>query len=143
MIAASFAGLSTKVSSMHRFLLSKYTVPGVSPGSLPANDALDGLAEALGIAAKAYRDVKRSRGGRGRPLMLMVVQPGERNAFDQQWMSTRLWEQHGVDTMRRTLVRVSRRALEHPVVGRDVRGCHGEGDTGGGGMRIESVLWRR
>lgn len=39
--------------------------------------------------------------------MVMVVQPGERNAYDQQWLQTRLWERHGVRTLRRTLAQVS------------------------------------
>lgn len=38
--------------------------------------------------------------------MVMVVQPGERNAYDQQWLQTRLWERHGVRTLRRTLAQV-------------------------------------
>lgn len=41
--------------------------------------------------------------------MVMVVQPGERNAYDQQWLQTRLWERHGVRTLRRTLAQVGRR----------------------------------
>lgn len=39
-------------------------------------------------------------------VMVMVVQPGERNAYDQQWLQTRLWERHGVRTLRRTLAQV-------------------------------------
>ena len=36
----------------------------------------------------------------------MVVQPGERNAFDQQWLQTQLWEVHRVPTLRRSLAQV-------------------------------------
>jgi hypothetical protein len=38
---------------------------------------------------------------------MMVVQPGERNAFDQRWLSTRIWETAGVRVERRTLRQVA------------------------------------
>lgn len=44
-------------------------------GELPANQALEKLPAALAMAAKEY-----GQGG----VVLMVVQPGERNAYDQQ-----------------------------------------------------------
>jgi glutathione synthase len=37
----------------------------------------------------------------------MVVQPGERNAYDQQWIQQQLWQAHGVDMVRLTLRQVA------------------------------------
>ncbi len=38
----------------------------------------------------------------------MVVQPGERNAYDQQWIQQQLWQAHGVDMVRLTLAQIGR-----------------------------------
>lgn len=43
--------------------------------------------------------------------MVMVVQPGERNAYDQQWLQLTLWERHGVRTLRRTLGDIAARGI--------------------------------
>jgi len=67
------------------------------PPSLPPNSALEGLAAGL---AEAWR----AAGGTG--VVLFVVQPGERNVFDQQWLQATLWSEHGVRTVRRTLAQV-------------------------------------
>ncbi len=94
---------------MHRHLFLRGG-PAAQPllRHLPPNGAMDELAGAIGTAAADY--------GAAGGVMLMVVQPGERNAFDQQWLQLRLWELHGVRTLRRTL--------------REVR----EGRGGGGGL---------
>lgn len=112
MIAASFAALSAKTSELHRYLASRDPDNLLPPrSSLPSNGALDGLASALATAAAAYCSHKGweeprvgSRLDLSCPAALMVVQPGEMNAFDQQWLCTTLWEKHGIDTIRRTLV---------------------------------------
>ena len=39
----------------------------------------------------------------------MVVQPGERNVFDQRLIAQRLWDAHGVRTTRATLAEIARR----------------------------------
>jgi len=41
--------------------------------------------------------------GDGGAKVLMVVQPAERNVFDQRWIAAQLWEQHGIRTVRATL----------------------------------------
>ena len=39
----------------------------------------------------------------GKPVMVMVVQPGERNVLDQRHLEFALWDQYGVSTVRLTL----------------------------------------
>lgn len=55
----------------------------------------------------------------------MVVQPGERNAYDQQWLQTRLWERHGVRTLRRTLAQVGASGQRRGCWGRVMAACSG------------------
>jgi len=132
MIAASFASLSSKVSAMHKYLAGRHPGAGVSPGDVPENPALERLADALGTAAREYCALRGlEAGGTDGPAMLMVVQPGEMNAFDQQWISAALWERHGVDTVRRTLAEV------------EAEGAVGEdGGLTVGGRRVACVYLR-
>lgn len=56
-IAASFAGLSSKVTGLHRFLVQSQTYPEdllPSLDALPENKAIDGLVHGLAEAHKAY-----------------------------------------------------------------------------------------
>ena len=55
---------------------------------LPENNVTSGVADALGQAA--------SESGIKDAVVLMVVQPGETNAYDQQWLQLALWERHKV-----------------------------------------------
>ena len=109
-IASSFSSLSSKVSDLHHYL-SKRTdffndhAPGflnILPENLPSNDS--GKAIALGIATawKLY-DVETS-------LVMMIVQPGENNIFDQRWIELELFQKHGIKLIRRTLAEVQKSA---------------------------------
>ena len=100
-IASSFGCLSTLVGRMHRHLLDRAGAGPSELARLPPNNAMDEIAGALGAAAAAH--------GAAGGAVLMVVQPGERNAFDQQWLQLRLWEMHRVRTVRRTLADVAAR----------------------------------
>ena len=80
---------------MHRYLLGRLGATEAELGSLPPNNAMDEIVNAMGLAAAEY--------GAPGAAMVMVVQPGERNAYDQQWLQTRLWERHHVRTLRRSL----------------------------------------
>lgn len=97
-IASSFGCLSTLVGRLHRYLLQRSGVPQQQLDALPPNNAMDDIVDAMAVAAAEY--------GQEGGVMVMVVQPGERNAFDQQWLQTRLWERHGVRTLRRTLAQL-------------------------------------
>ncbi|CAG9463273.1 unnamed protein product [Pedinophyceae sp. YPF-701] len=120
MIAASFASLSTLVSRLHRYLALRH--PGILAGdadanNLPENEPLAGFADAMGEAVRRYcahKGWEAPRPGASSapdaPIVLMVVQPGERNAFDQQWIASTLWERHGVRTVRKLFKEVAAEA---------------------------------
>ncbi|KAK9469690.1 hypothetical protein V1512DRAFT_219063 [Lipomyces arxii] len=102
-ISASFGGLSSRVPKLHRFL-KKAGMYGdessiVTPESNPENSSAQGLAKGLAVAHKAY--------GVESSVVLFVVQPGERNAFDQRWLEYFLLEDHGVISVRASLVEIA------------------------------------
>jgi len=91
-ISSSFASLSTRVSQLHRYLIEseQYPQQGGHPYlsksnlvNLPENEALEGIAKGLVNAHLAYN------GNREESVIMMVIQDGERNSFDQrllQWL---------------------------------------------------------
>jgi glutathione synthetase len=92
-IASSFGCLSSVTSDLHRYLCDKASLP-FDPTRLPENNAIHGIPAALAAAVKAH-------GKKG--LVMMIVQPGERNAYDQQWLQHQLWTVHRIKTVRKTL----------------------------------------
>lgn len=119
-IASSFGCLSTLTTQLHTYTLGRLAAAAAAAGRpdaapqqqqqqrdddnalkllsqqrLPPNEATAGIARALASATKAA-------GGDG-SVLVMIVQPGERNAYDQQWLQTTLWQQHGVVTHRVSL----------------------------------------
>ncbi|KAJ4836122.1 Glutathione synthetase [Turnera subulata] len=84
-ISCSFPGLSTRVSELHRNLLKHYGKHlGLHSERVPANTTVIKFAESL---AKAWSEYNNSRA-----VILVVVQPEERNMYDQHWLSTELKE---------------------------------------------------
>lgn len=100
-IASSFGGLSSKVSSMHRYLASINAYPPASESiikrsALPPSSSVPSLARGLAEGHKAYGPSKS-----GRPLcVLFLVQTPERNVFDQRHLEFALLEEHGVRAFR-------------------------------------------
>ena len=101
-IASSFGCLSTVISGLHSYIAQKYE--GASAGTLPPNKAKDGLCAGLAAAhAEFLRQFPSSDVPR---RVAMVVQPGERNQMDQRMLEHGLWEGHGIDLRRVTLLDV-------------------------------------
>eukprot|EP00899_Mesostigma_viride_P010761 jgi/Mesvir1/19687/Mv09956-RA.1 len=98
-ISSSFAGLSSKVTEMHRFLSRRLGGDCLPASALPDNPACADIAASL---AKAWEVAGRDNG-----VVLVVVQPGERNIFDQHALTHALFERHGVASIRRTLAQVA------------------------------------
>lgn len=97
-IASSFGCLSTLVGRLHRYIICRMDddlVPSSILHQLPNNDAMNEIADALAAAARAH--------GARHGVVVMVVQPGERNAYDQQWLQLSVWERHKIRTLRRSL----------------------------------------
>jgi glutathione synthase len=104
-IASSFGSLSTRVSELHRYLLTLHpTLSDVDVSQLPEQRALQGFAAAIALAHN--ENCKAQKLGAD-AVVVMVVQPGERNAFDQQWLQVALWQEHGVRVARRTLTEIA------------------------------------
>ncbi|KAJ7973393.1 Glutathione synthetase [Quillaja saponaria] len=98
-IASSFAGLSCLVTELHRNLLTHYgELLGLDSKRIPRNTASIQYAEAL---AKAWQEYDNPRA-----VLLFVVQPEERNMYDQHLLSTVLRESYHVATIRKTLAEI-------------------------------------
>ncbi|TDH70499.1 hypothetical protein CCR75_000366 [Bremia lactucae] len=110
-ISSSFASISSLVSGMHRFLLSRLgkEVPALEKhygiawteycNRLPINNAITELPKALAAAHNHY-------GVKG-AIIMFVVQPNELNTIDQRWIEYNLWELYGISVLRRTLAEVN------------------------------------
>ncbi|WVZ50112.1 hypothetical protein U9M48_001399 [Paspalum notatum var. saurae] len=106
-ISSSFPGLGSLVSELHRTLLNRYgKVLGLDSKRIPQNWAATQFAEALGKAWAEYNNESA--------VVLMVVQPEERNMYDQYWLVNHLKElypfyltvTYGATTIRKTLAQV-------------------------------------
>jgi glutathione synthase len=115
--------LSTRVSQMHRRAIewlgaerayaegagsdagsaSAEDVASALARRLPTNSALELAAETLHAGWRAMNDDDAR--------VLMVVQPCERNVFDQRMIEAALWERHGVKTIRATLREIASDAV--------------------------------
>ncbi|GLC35901.1 hypothetical protein PLESTF_001238000 [Pleodorina starrii] len=106
-IASSFGCLSALMTRLHNYMASRMT--SLEPGRLPANPALEHIPDAIATAADSTG--LRQEGG----VVVMVVQPGERNAYDQQWIQLGLWERHRLRTVRMTLAEIAATAKLDPA----------------------------
>ncbi|XAR52557.1 Glutathione synthase [Bertholletia excelsa] len=98
-ISSSFPGLSCRVSELHRNLLNQYKEHlGLDSSRIPENTAVFQFAEALAKAWKEYNNP--------RAVVMVVVQPEERNMYDQHWLCSVLKERHNVSSIRKTLAEV-------------------------------------
>ncbi|KAH9015705.1 glutathione synthase [Lactarius hengduanensis] len=109
-ISVSFGCLSQQVAGMHRYLSESTSYFGVSPllssENLPPNDTINGLAKGLAEAHRAY--------GVSNAHILVVVQPDERNVFDQRLLEYQLFESHGIHVSRRTFTELGTTASISP-----------------------------
>jgi len=99
-VSTSFMALGSKVSDMHRHL-AKWSanndeVPDLS--AIPENDALACAGDTLAAGWKVM-------GSKGK--IMMVVQPQERNMFDQRHIAQYMFERYGVHSVRATLAEVN------------------------------------
>ncbi|KAJ1544791.1 hypothetical protein HK096_007127 [Nowakowskiella sp. JEL0078] len=90
-IASSFGSLSTRISELHHYL-AEYSISAISDftqGSwkLAQNISINGIPKAI---AAAYNQYKATADVNSKLVVVMVVQPGERNVFDQRWIEFNL-----------------------------------------------------
>ncbi|KAJ2874838.1 Glutathione synthetase [Coemansia aciculifera] len=90
-IASSFASLSSIVGDFHRHMLAKTGYKdllqdgSITKEQLPANESLTSIGDGIVAGFKLY--------GNTSAIVVMVVQPNERNIYDQRWVERRLWEE--------------------------------------------------
>lgn len=105
-IAASFGALSTQISKLHKYLISRY--PAATPiqlDQLPGQNTLNGFADGIAAAHRAFCTMYDLDGHC--TVVIFVVQPGERNAFDQRWLQASLWERHTTFVVRMTFEEIA------------------------------------
>eukprot|EP01018_Ginkgo_biloba_P027467 Gb_14703 [translate_table: standard] len=98
-ISSSFAGLGCLVSQLHRYLINHFGKHlSLDSKRIPENTAMNRYAEAIACAWKEFNHVGS--------VVLVVVQPEERNMYDQHWICMLLKETYGVSTIRKTLAEI-------------------------------------
>ena len=121
-ISVSFVALGTKLTDLHRHLLPRCAAQGAAGAALRAQPALAAAlaeperlppnwscAEIAAAIAHAHAAYLAARGApSGVAVVLMVVQPNERNVIDQRGVEHQLWAAHGVPLRRATLAEVAR-----------------------------------
>ncbi|GAB5586862.1 Glutathione synthetase [Umbelopsis nana] len=104
-IASSFGGLSAITGDLHQFLLRSTDYQcdpnTIKLNQLPENISVTAIAGGIAAAYSLY-NVPGS-------VVLMVIQPGERNAFDQRSIEYELLKKHNVRLIRRTLSEIEER----------------------------------
>lgn len=105
-IAASFASLATRTSSLHRHLASlpSITTTATITPNLPPNEPDKGLARGMSVARHRYEALYKTTNP---TIAVVVVQPGERNSFDQDILRFQLWDDHRLQMVRLTLAQIS------------------------------------
>ncbi|TFY65911.1 hypothetical protein EVG20_g5174 [Dentipellis fragilis] len=110
-ISSSFGALSEQVSKLHRHLQASTRYFDSSsllqPGNFPPNDTISGLVSGLAEAHKAYGNPSSS--------ILFVVQPDERNVFDQRLLEYELLDKHNIHVHRRTFPQLAEHAQLSPT----------------------------
>eukprot|EP00940_MAST-03C_sp_MAST-3C-sp2_P000436 g436.t1 len=108
-VSSSFHALTAKITEMHRHLSTRPESPSwLNAAALPRNSAADGLVRGIAAAWKEYCNEEA--------VVLMIVQPNERNTFDQDWAIHGLWnrsdqQSSNASNMPLTRIRTLRRSL--------------------------------
>lgn len=102
-IAASYICLGTKMSAMHRFMATHpATRLHLQLDKLPANDAMHAIPKGLAAAHHAF--VRTQLAGQSNNVVLvMIVQAGDTNSYDQDLLRNTLWEKHQLNMIRLSL----------------------------------------
>jgi glutathione synthetase len=70
------------------------------------------MVQGLAVAHKAYLETSANkRKNSSQPKILFVIQPNERNVFDQRFLEYELLEKHGIHAIRRTFEEIAHEAV--------------------------------
>ncbi|KAL0658516.1 hypothetical protein Bca4012_079101 [Brassica carinata] len=98
-ISCSFPGFGRLVTELHQSLLRSHGDHlGLDSERVPKNTSNSQFADAM---AKAWLEYNNPRA-----VVMIVVQPDERNMYDQHWLSSVLREKHNIVTIRKSLAEV-------------------------------------
>jgi glutathione synthetase len=104
MADGSFLRRSVECPCRDRYLLERHCPERAVPLSqLPPNRPIHVIAAALAQAVKLHELCGAA------DVVMMVVQPGDRNSTDQRWIEYTLWNAHRVRMIRRSLADVAAR----------------------------------
>ncbi|KAI3402340.1 GSH2 [Candida oxycetoniae] len=115
-VSVSFGGLSTKIGQLHNFLNAngffdnKYNFKYYKDEEIPVSKSVDQIAEGLADGNYHYNEDKKYAQN---TIVLVVVQPNERNCFDQRLIEYSLFENHGVRSFRVTLENIVDKITEN------------------------------
>ncbi|KAK6203062.1 glutathione synthetase [Scheffersomyces amazonensis] len=104
-VSVSFGGLSSKVGQLHNYLNkvgyydNNYSYKYYEDEEIPISKSSTELAQGLAEANTHY--------GVNNSVILFIVQPGERNCFDQRHIEYALINDHNIKSYRLTLEEVS------------------------------------
>ncbi|EGV64679.1 Glutathione synthetase [Yamadazyma tenuis] len=108
-VSVSFGGLSTKVNQLHNYLNKSgaydtdYSYKYYDDAEIPISSSIDDIAKALSIGNYYYNgEVENDK-----TVVLFIVQPNERNSFDQRHIEYSLINNFGLKSVRLTLEEVS------------------------------------
>ena len=123
-ISSSFGALTDQMSQLHKYLVSRHLTDIYHLECLPENNCLSKITDLFHLAVQLYAEAPMtpclddSKGCIGTPMnqlvVLMIVPPNEVNATDQRLLEYRLWENHQIPVIRRTLLQIySSACLNH------------------------------
>lgn len=113
-VSVSFMGLSNRVGRAHNYLNKlgnyddDYSMKYYQEDEIPVSQSIDEVAAGLSRANDVYNEEKENP----KTVVLFIVQPGERNCFDQRHIEYALLENHSIKSYRFTLENV----VEHTTI---------------------------
>ncbi|RCK63482.1 Glutathione synthetase [Candida viswanathii] len=117
-VSVSFGGLSTKIGQLHQYLNgtgqydNKYNYAYYdNEDEIPVSPSIKELAQGLADGNYYYNNCNSNTS----TIVLFIVQPNERNCFDQRHIEYALFNNHGIRSVRLTLEEVE----DHVTVSQD------------------------
>lgn len=104
-ISVSFGGLSSKVNNLHNYLNksgnydNKYLMKYYDDSELPISSSVDDIAKAIYQGNYYYNGQDHNE----KTIILFIVQPKERNCFDQRHIEYSLINNYGLKSVRLSL----------------------------------------
>jgi len=102
-VAASFFGLSERVTGLHRMLLGRLPLEGLRAEDCPENHPVSAIAAGIAETVRLYKESVSVAGGEREVVCLFVVQGDEQNVFDQRHLEFALWDEHKLPVIRATM----------------------------------------